>query len=232
MSDDTSTGVRWERRRFLTVGLGLVGGAAVWSVGPVRPAVAAPERAPRQQTWQDARSANGWPVVGRVRSHPIEGSGLTVDVLDGAPATVLLHVARRFHYEIDNLRPKDVTGHTTSRTVAQPYESNYLSGTAIAIRPAGYPTGARDGFFPQELVVVRDILADCEGVVRWGGDEDVPKESHFQIDVGPTDARLKAVAAKIGGWADSPGRGAGTVDAFDPGRRLAARRLERSQRPA
>lgn len=81
-------------------------------------------------------------------------------------------------------------------------------------------------------MVVRDILADCEGVVRWGGDEEVPKESHFQIDVGPTDARLKAVAAKVGGWADSPGLGAGTGDAFDPDRRRATRRSERRQRSA
>lgn len=59
------------------------------------------------------------------------------------------------------------------------------SGTAIAIHPVLYPDGSKDGFFPHETVVVQDILADCEGVVRWGGDEKVSMESHFQVDVPP-----------------------------------------------
>ncbi|MGW5650969.1 hypothetical protein [Streptomyces humi] len=217
-----------DRRRFLTVGLGAAGGAALWASGAAGTAEAAPEN----RQWRGARSANGWPVIDAPTPKAIEGSGLDVAVRDGAVATVLLHVARRFHYEIDALRPGDVTGHRTSRTLRQPYESNCLSGTAIAIRPLGYPVGAENGFFPNELVVVRDILAECEGVVRWGGDEPTPKESHFQIDVGPGDPLLKTVAAKIAGWDDTPGRGAGTVDAFDATRRRAAERWARRRRAA
>ncbi|MFH8259370.1 hypothetical protein [Streptomyces roseolus] len=160
----------------------------------------------------------------------VEGSSVAFAVRGGAPATVLAHVVRRFVYEIDStLRSGDVTGHTSGRDVAAAFESNYLSGTAIAIRPGSYPLGAKNGLFPHELVVVRDILAECDGLVRWGGDEPTPKESHFQIDVGPEDRRLRALAAKIGQWDRTPGKGAGTVDAFLPSRQRAARDMERRQ---
>lgn len=79
---------------------------------------------------------------------------------------------------------------STASSAAQPHESNYSSETAIAIRPNTYPLGISGGLFPHELIVIRDILAEYDGVVRWGGDERVPKESHFQVDVPPGDARI------------------------------------------
>ncbi|MFF1304113.1 hypothetical protein [Streptomyces sp. NPDC058307] len=228
MSDVIPPSVWLDRRRFLSVGLGAAGGIALGVGGAAGTAVAAQQK----QQWRGARSANGWPVIDAPRPQQIEGSGLSVAVSDGEVATVLLHVARRFHYEIDTLRSGDVTGHGTARTVQQSYESNYLSGTAIAIRPTGYPVGAENGFFPHELVIVRDILAECEGVVRWGGDEQTPKESHFQIDVKPGDAHLQRVATKIADWSGMPGQGAGSVNAFEPARRRAAVELQRHQRSA
>lgn len=147
-------------------------------------------------------------------------------------ATVLVHVARRFHYEIGDLTTGDICSYITNRVVVAPFESNYLSGTAIAIRPGYYPAGSAGNLFPTELVVVRDILAECEGVVRWGGDDrSCPKESHFQIDVPPNDPALKRVAAKIAGWNAKPGRGAGVlIDPLTTERRGAAATLGRRQR--
>lgn len=191
------------RRGFLT-GLGIVGATAVTSVGFAAPAVASQTAAPTTQ-WLATTSENGWPVqVGNgepntIAAHKVEGANTAVVVLSGKVATVLLHVARRFHYEIATLHAGDVHGHTTDRAVAAAFESNHLSGTAIAIRPDLYPTGARGGLFPHEEMIVRDILAECQGVVRWGGDDrKMPKESHFQIDVPPGDARLARLAARIG----------------------------------
>lgn len=123
-----------------------------------RPRPQPPPRTDRAATtWRGSRSANG------------------------DAATLLSHVARRFHYEIDQLREKDVTGHTTSRGVRRPHESNHRSGTATVIRPHAYPLGVRGGPYPQELVVVRDILAELDGAVVWGGDFVSPQESHFEI---------------------------------------------------
>lgn len=140
-----------------------------------------PGRTGAATTWRGSRSANGWKILDEAASHTIEGSGLTVHLANGDAATLLSHVARRFHYEIDQLREKEVTGHTTSREVRRPHESDYLSGTATAIRPHACPLGVRGGPYPQELVVVRDILAELDGAVVWGGDFVSPQESHFEI---------------------------------------------------
>lgn len=226
----TTTENALSRRRLLLGGLGIVGGGVLLATGMAQPAQASPA----VSAWLDKKSANGWPVVPAAEMSKIEGSGLTIAVLSGEVAMVLSYCARRFYYEIDDtLRQGEITGHTANRTVATPYESNYLSGTAIAIRPAWYPTGAGDGFFDHDLIVIRDILADCEGVVRWGGDLRPIKESHFQIDVPPGDPRLRKVAAKIDEWNLTPGAGAGSgIDPFTRERRHLAKILEGIQRPA
>jgi hypothetical protein len=235
MSGSSTDKTRFGRRRFLA-GLGIAGGsAAAWSAGLATPAAAAQAGTTE---WTQATSQNGWPVrsghgrANTVTPHRIEGSDASVAVLSGPVAAVLLHVARRFHYEIATLGAGHVHGHTTDRTVTGAYESNHLSGTAIAIRPDLYPAGARGCLFPHEVAVVRDILAECDGVVRWGGDDPkAAKEGHFHIDVKPGDARLAAVARRIDGWAREPGRGAGApVDPFDGRRRKAALALADRQK--
>ncbi|WP_254405278.1 hypothetical protein [Streptomyces sp. AC627_RSS907] len=128
------------------------------------------------------------------------------------PRRSLLHVARRFPYEIDQLRADDVTGHRTSRTVRQPHESNYLSGTAIAIRPYAYPLGVKGGLYPHELVLVRDILAELDGAVAWGDDFDTPQD--FEVALGPNHPKVRVVSRKLRTWRDTPGLGAGAVNAF------------------
>jgi hypothetical protein len=77
-----------------------------------------------------------------------------------------------------------------------------------------------------ERIVVADILADCEGVVPWGGDLKPVKRSHFHVGVKPGDPRLKRLAARIRGWNGTPGEGAGSIDAFAPARRRIAVRYQ------
>jgi hypothetical protein len=142
---------------------------------------------------------------------------------------VLVHVIRRFHYEIDNLLPGDVIGwrlpHTIRKNLA---EFNPASGTAVQIQPGHYPPASRGGFFPQQQSVIRDILAELKGVIRWSGDDRKPDESLFSIGRKPGDAGLAKIARQIQKWADVPGLGAGSnVDS--PARRKTARALERLQ---
>lgn len=210
------------RRRAL--GLGMGAGAAIALTGPGS-AQAVP--AARERMWTRSRSANGWPLLDHATAYRVEGTNAEVSLMKGDVATVLLYVARRFAYEIDMLRPGDAYGHTTDRRVAAPIESNYLSGTAIAIRPMHYPLGAdvkNTGMSEAERLVVADILAECEGVVAWGGDMKPVKQSHFQIDVPPGDVRLKQLSQRIQGWNNTPGQGAGTIDAFAPARIKRARK--------
>ncbi len=212
------------RRRFAGATVGVAGAAALGSLLPAGQAVAAAGAG----SWTKDSTGNGWPLLEKAESFTIEGSDQGVRLAGGDAAVVLLHVARRFHYEIDRLRDGDVHGWTGERRIEAEYESNYLSGTAIAIRPLSYPVGARNGLYPNELVVVRDILAELDGVVVWGGDFTPAKESHFEVGVKPGHPRLKGVARKIVGWSEGPGdQGAGATDAFDPGRRSKARSFAR-----
>lgn len=180
-------------------------------------------------------SANGWPIAaapddgGSVWTRPVPGTGFGVEVAIGDVETILVHVVRRFHYEIEALRDGDVTGYRAPATT-KGYETNHASGTAVDIRPDCYPAGVKGGFFAPQAAVIRDILADCEGVVKWGGDFTTPDESHFQIDVPPTSPAVRRVADKLRAWNASPGEGAGVArDTLDGDRRSAARALQRRQ---
>ncbi|MCC3650761.1 hypothetical protein LIX60_04560 [Streptomyces sp. S07_1.15] len=212
------------RRRVLGTAGSLAGAATLGLLDIAPVAASTPARTDQRATsWRGSRSANDWKILADATSHTIEGSGQSVRLADGDAATVLLHVARRFHYEIDQLRRKDVTGHTTSRRVRQPHQSNYLSGTAISIRPYAYPLGVRGGLYPHQLVVVRDILAELDGVISWGGDLASPQESHFEIALGPSHPKVRGVARKLRTWRETPGLGAGTINAFEPERRAGAK---------
>jgi hypothetical protein len=210
------------RRTLLAGGMAVVGGSLLTAGRPARGA---------EFHWREERGTNGWPVCGEVPEIPVAGTNLSVRVLPGTAATVLLHCLRRYHYEIDDgIGPEEVIGHSTDRAVTAAFESNHLSGTAIAIRPNRYPVGTSGGFSRGEQLVIRDILAECEGVVRWGGDTNPVKESHFQLDIGPDDPIGPQVAARIDQWAGTPGLGAGApVNPLDPARRRIAAELERRQ---
>lgn len=226
---DLVKNVKLSRRRLLAAGA-TTGAAVALSICSGGTAQAAPA-VPGARPWRDATSANGWPVLAAADWYPIEGSGQRVRLADADAAVLLTHVARRIHYEIDRLRAGDVHGHTGDALVSASYESNYLSGSAIAIRPQAYPLGVGGGLFPAELIVVRDILAELDGAVAWGGDFDRPKESHFEIAFRPGHPRVTAVVRNVRGWRDGPGgEGAGAVDAFGPDRRAKARAFARRGR--
>lgn len=197
----------------------------MWSggfTGVAHARAATPSGKLERRTWSRSTSGNGWPIVDAVPVRAIEGPDVGVAVLDGDVGTVLLHVARRFHYEIDALRRGDVAGHTSEREITATCESNHLSATAIAIRPRSYPVGISGGLFPNELTVVRDVLLDVGDVVRWGGDEQLPEESDFHIAVGPRHPALKEVADRTRGWNAGQGRGAGATNSWEPARLGAA----------
>lgn len=209
-------------RRNLLVMAGAVAGASLVAVSGGTPALA---QAPAASHWNGANSQNGWPVLNaaHVESVVVEGSDVKVGLLPGAVSALLLHVLRRYHYEVETLAGGDVASYTTDRTVGAPLESNYLSGTAVAIRPSAYPVHSTGNFFSAQVLVIRDILADCAGVVRWGGDDPTaPKEGHFQIDVPPGDRRLAAAVAQLSGVGAPP-------DVWTAERRNRAQALARQQ---
>jgi hypothetical protein len=207
----------WTRRRVIATAAVSATAATLWNTTATK--------APKL-------TQNGWPVVTTAPVQLVEGSDASVSLLAGDVSTVLLHVLRRFSYEIDTLRAGEVTGFTAVPGSRGAFQSNYASGTAVAVRADRYPVGVGGNVFPRELLVIRDILAECGGVVRWGGDDrTTPTESHFQIDVRPGDAALTKLARTIRGWRTHPGAGAGAPhDPLDPTRRAAAQDLQRRQK--
>jgi hypothetical protein len=161
---------------------------------------------------QHAAAAQG------LRESRIEGSNLTMLALPGPVTVLLTHLVRRYLYEIDH-------------TVApHEFRTGYRSGTALAIRPVWYPVGVAGGYCPRDLTVLRDILADFDGVVRWGGDLRPVNEAWFQIDVPAGHPALHRIAARIASWNQAPDHGAGVlVDPATPSRRSRALALASRQ---
>jgi hypothetical protein len=165
----------------------------------------------------DGLSANGWPIdPTAITIHRVEGSEASVALREGPAAAVLLHVARRWHYEIapvDTGEGGGITGYTIDHPSRTGFESNYLSGTAIALHPTAYPVGGSERLWPHHNAIVRDILLDCDGTVVWGGDLTPAKASHFHLVVPPTDDNLARVAHRLnpGAQARSRSQTAGTV---------------------
>ncbi|MYS38768.1 hypothetical protein K388_01205 [Streptomyces sp. KhCrAH-43] len=226
------------RRRALTVAAGVTGAVSLASTGLLAtPAAAAPQplrddklKAAIQRAQARSRrlltgrhSANRWEMQtaaddgGDIVTRRVPGTGLDVALHLGDTETVLVHVIRRFHYEVDQLglhgEPDALAGWVPPSDVRDSGlpESNRASGTAIVIRPGSYPPGAHGAFTAAQQVTLADIVADTEGVVRWGGDDKRPYEGLFYVAVRPGDARLARVAAKIRAWNGTPGSGAGAV---------------------
>ncbi|MGX6604510.1 hypothetical protein ACWKSP_20595, partial [Micromonosporaceae bacterium Da 78-11] len=207
--------LRISRRAVLRTGA-LAGPAAVF-VGSALPTAAARAEAttkPRRET-----SANGWPIQAtkdidsQVWTRSVSGTGLSVPVSIGDAEAILLHVIRRFHYEIEQIPSIDLTGWQPVAEVEKKLpESNLASGTAVRIRPG---SRAKGEFFPLQELVLRDILADCEGAVRWGGDDRQVDESLFYIALSPRNRRIRTLADRFRGFETTPGAGAGVnVDSW------------------
>jgi len=213
---------------------GLLAATAGAGILAALPGSGAHASATGERKWTGSRSANGWSIdpsaVARFR---VEGSAATVALRQGTAATVLLHVARRWHYEIaavDGGNAGGILGHTTSRTVRASFESNHLSGTAIAVHPAAYPANGTERLATHQEAIVRDILLDCAGIVAWGGDLTPAKAGHFHIVVRPGDAALARVAALVRRDTHAPRKSqtAGAVtDPATPARRTRALHLPR-----
>ncbi len=186
------------RRTMLRAGGLALGAAAVGAALPT-PALAAGTAAP-------PTSYNGWPIgyppeTIDVHTYPVPGSSATLAVKAGDVKTVLIYFAQRFNVEVERLDPAQTEGYQYRKNVNNPSVwSNHASGTAIDLNYEKHPNGKKGTFSPSQVLALRRLLDDCQGVVYWGGDyRGTVDEMHFEINVGPGDARLSNLAYQIEG---------------------------------
>ncbi|GHS85481.1 hypothetical protein AGMMS50218_03130 [Actinomycetota bacterium] len=147
-------------------------------------------------------SMNGFTLIDTADLATIAAGGLTTRVRVGAVATVLQHVACRFHAEVETLATFHGWRSVALNTqIGGHPRSNHPSGTAIDCNGGAHPRFAAATFTAAQVAAIRDLLADCAGVVRWGGDfgAALVDEMHFEIVGSPEAtadlaARLTAVS--------------------------------------
>lgn len=158
-----------------------------------------------------AVSQNGWKANDRslVASYSVGGGKIAIR--KGDVATVLVYVAKRFHSEVEKLVYPGNWGYAERPIRGGTSLSNHASGTAIDLNAPRHPLGKSGTFSKSQVTKIKKILADCGGVVRWGGNYSGRKdEMHFEINAGS--ARVREVAQAIrAGKKPGPSGGASAV---------------------
>jgi hypothetical protein len=152
-----------------------------------------------------AVSQNGWPASPALPLVPVSAGGVRVTTAPAA-APLLGHVMSRFHASVEPLVAGWCWGFAYRDIRAASSLSNHSSGTAIDLNAPMHPLGKAGTFTPSQVAAIRVILAECGGLVRWGGDYSGRKdEMHFEV-VG--------TAAQASAWRP-PGTTAGSTSEGD-----------------
>lgn len=157
-----------------------------------------------------AHSYNGWPASPDKRAINVQPFGDSYGVpfpggvKGGDVAVTLGYVARNLHHRVEPVVSGWLWGFHYRPNVNNPTVlSNHASATAIDYNAPNHPNGKRGTFTRHQVTVIREILAECQGAVFWGGDyRSVPDEMHFEINVGPS--TLARIAPTLAGNAPAP----------------------------
>ena len=100
---------------------------------------------------------------GTVWTRPVPGTGFDVQVSIGDAEVILVHVIRRFHYEIDTLRPGDVVARLEHAVVTR---GDFTVGPTVKL---GYVDQSRDSLNAEKNVFdeISDGLDLVQNGERW-----------------------------------------------------------------
>lgn len=141
-------------------------------------------------------SQNGWIANDRTLIESCTVPGGLLPVRKGPAGDLLVYVATQFHGRVERLVWPGCWGYAERTIIGSTQLSNHASGTAIDLNAPQHPLGAVGTFTTPQVGAIRQILTECGGVIRWGGDYVSRKdEMHFEINAGP-DA-VAAAAAKL-----------------------------------
>jgi len=140
-------------------------------------------------------SQNGWtinPPLADLTVHGVTFGGAHT----GDAHVVLEYVATRYDAEVERLIAGTCGCYNPRKIPGSDVWSNHASATAIDCNWQRHPLGARGTYTAAQVRAIRRILADCNGVIRWGGDyNSTVDEMHFEINKNA--AAVKALADKI-----------------------------------
>jgi len=148
-----------------------------------------------------ANSQNGWPCYTQANPPSYKSCWATGRLAPDA-APVLEYLMEQFDKRVERINvgeikdddwafaPRNIEGTSTI--------SNHASGTAVDLNATKHPQFKVGTFTPAQVTEIRKILAELDGVGRWGGDYPAARrdEMHFEINAGP--AKVAAVVKKLG----------------------------------
>lgn len=119
-----------------------------------------------------------------------------ISLRKGDVSVVLLHFARWYDKNIEQLTPADTGGYNPRSILGSTVLSNHASGTAEDLRWNKHPRGKHNTFTAGQKEKIEKQLAFYEGAIRWGGNyvSATIDEMHFEINVGAS--KLATIAAK------------------------------------
>lgn len=147
-------------------------------------------------------SQNGWPLIydsSVLDRTKIPGTNRQIELRAGDVRVVLDYLCSQFDKRVEDLdedqrddwgwaKPVPIPGSTSF--------SNHGSGTAVDLNATRHPWGARDTFTPVQRRTIEAILAELDGVVRWGGHYTGKRDDmHFEINA--TTAQVRRVADRL-----------------------------------
>ena len=147
------------------------------------------------------RSQNGWSADPHLSIVPlvVNGVAFAPGVRSGDVHTVLEYVAQQLHARVEPVIDPGCWGFYYRANRNDPNSlSNHSSGTAIDYNAPKHPNGVATvkTWTLRQRGEIRKILAEVDGVVRWGGDyKFTPDAMHFEINA--DGASVAAVAQKI-----------------------------------
>ena len=159
-------------------------------------------------------SQNGWSASPDLRIRPlvVAGESFSPGIRDDDDVyEVLRYVAEQMHERVEPIvrgdwHQADEWGFYYRANANDPNSlSNHSSATAFDYNATRHPNGVptRDTFTPAQIAETHKILAELDGVVRWGGDyTGTPDAMHFEINANA--AAVRAVANRLREEIDMP----------------------------
>lgn len=155
-----------------------------------------------------ATAQNGWAAsenrdsIGINKDFEVAGVKFPGGVKSGDVSTVLGYVAAQFHNRVEPLVGGWCWGWAYRDVRGGKSLSNHAAGCAIDVNAPNHPLGKKGTFSAAKEAEIKRIVAECHGVVRWGGTYSRPDEMHFEI-VG-TPAQVAEAARKLGSGPTAP----------------------------